>query len=293
MSKERNKKSTQVYINEDEVNINNYPYYRTIPIQSLGDKKRRIIEKFKIEIPNEEQRQAPQAAVQEQRQEQRQEQEQTIIPAAPATTVYENTDFVDLPKFNLVKMGVANCYKVDMTKHFIVEYLKKSNEQLEEKIRHNTDIIESQLEAIKTNDLNIVHQLSKINYDNIIIEQLVSKINYDNITIQSNTNLIQEQVLKYNHNNAVLHNQSALNNTEIMNQQQILITQHHQITEYQAHIEQLQSELESYNQQISYHNSMLNAFNTVTQNPEYFMQLMAATMCNPVEIDDIHYNNTI
>ena len=73
----------------------------------------------------------------------------------------------------------------------------------------------------------------------------------------------------------------------------VTITQHHQITEYQAHIEQLQSELESYNQQISYHNSMLNAFNTVTQNPEYFMQLMAATMCNPVEIDDIHYNNTI
>jgi cell division septum initiation protein DivIVA len=85
-----------------------------------------------------------------------------------------------------------------------------------------------------------------------------------------------------------------------MNQQQILQTQYHKITEYQAHIEQLQShieqlqsQLESYNQQMSYHNSMINAFNTVTQNPEYFIQLMAASMCNPIEIDDIHYNNTI
>jgi hypothetical protein len=280
MSKKRNNNSTHTSTNDDEVNIKKYPYYRKIPIQTLGDKQRRIIEKFKVEeIPNEEQRQ-------EQRQEQEQEQEQTIIPAAPATTVYENTDFVDLPTFNLVKMDGANCYKVDMTPHFIVEDLKKTKEQLEEEIKYNTNIIESQLDAIKTND--------------ITIEQQVAKINYDNVTIQSNTNLIQQQVLNYNHNNVVLHNQSAVNNTEIMNQQQILQTQYHKITEYQAHIEQLQShieqlqsQLESYNQQMSYHNSMINAFNTVTQNPEYFIQLMAASMCNPIEIDDIHYNNTI
>ena len=264
MSKRRDKVFNQMYANADEeVNTTDYPYYRTIPIQSVSIKQKQMLDKFKIvkEVTRV---------------------SETILPAQP---VYQSPQpqpvYEELPTFNLVKVEGTNIYKVDMPLP-LSEDLKKQEQQrmeleqqrmeleqqqveLEQEIRKNADIIEGQKQAVATNELTLQEQ--------------AGQIQSNNVAIQHNHHYIQQQIAAFNHNSGILtnqYNQYNLNNAEIMKQQETLNTQYNQITEYQAQIQYLQSEMESYQQQLAYHGTMITAFNTLIQNPQYFTQLMAA-----------------
>lgn len=250
MSKRRDKVFNQMYANgDDEVNTTDYPYYRTIPIQSLSIKQQQMLDRVKVvkEVTRV---------------------SETILPAQP---VYQSPHpqpvYEELPTFNLVKVEGTNIYKVDMPER-PSEDLKKLEErqaELEQEIKKNSDIIEGQKCAVATNEITIQEQ--------------AGQIQSNNVAIQHNHHYIQQQIASFNHNSAILSNQCNqynMNNAEIMKQQETLNTQYNQITEYQTQIEQLQSELESYQQQLAYHGTMITAFNTLIQNPQYFTQLMAA-----------------
>jgi uncharacterized coiled-coil protein SlyX len=260
MIKGNDKKFNQIYMNEeDEVNIRDFPYYRTIPIQSVADKQRQIQQdKNDVESKSKEYK------------------KQAIIPAVSMSTIYQNPVVENLPTFNLVRMEGSNSYRVDMTQfEERSESLKKLEEQLgelEEKIKRKSDTIEGQNHAIAANDLTIQQQIDKIN---------------------SNNKFIQQQTLAYNHNIYVINNlasQYSVNNNEINKQQEILTSQYNQISEYQTQVEQLcsqvqeyqnqleqlYSQVQDYQNQLSYHGTMLSAFNTLIQNPAYFTQLMTA-----------------
>lgn len=270
MSRGRNKTFNQMYANEnDEVNTSIYPYYRTIPIQEISEKQQKMLEKFRVVPFKREALSTSEESVEDTRS--TPYEEQTVIPAMPVTPAYHNPQgYENLPVFNMVKVENSNIYRVDMS-----QYEQKCSEdlknletrlaELEQEIKDKSYLIERQNKAIETNEKTFQEQTNRMNSINLCIE--------------NNNNYIQQQISVYNHNIAVLHSQCVqynANNNEIINQQQNLSTQYNQINEYQAQIEQLELQLQDYQQQLSYHGTMLNAFNTLIQNPTYFTQLMAA-----------------
>jgi DNA repair exonuclease SbcCD ATPase subunit len=269
MSKSKDKQFVTMYSNEDEeVNIKNYPYYRTIPIQSITNKQQKIMDKSNVVTESKK--------VTESQLERPTYKSILTHPEYESKGVYEG-----LPTFNLVKVEGTNVYKVDMPEYQSedLKNLEKQLSELEEEIKKNAIIIDGQKNAIDTNELTIQEQ--------------TGQIHTNNATIQHNHHHIQQQLATFNHNTAILNgqcNQYNLNNSEIMKQQETLNTQYNQIVEYQNQIGQFQSELESYQQHLSYHGTMLTAFNTLIQNPQYFTQLMAAAASvNPDTMTDFKY----
>jgi DNA repair ATPase RecN len=283
MSKSKDKQFVTMYSNEDEeVNIKNYPYYRTIPIQSITNKQQKIMDKSNVVTESKK--------VTESQLERPTYKSILTHPEYESKGVYEG-----LPTFNLVKVEGTNVYKVDMPEYHSedLKNLEKQLGELEEEIKKNAIIIDGQKNAIDTNELTIQEQTGQIHTNNATIQEQTGQIHTNNATIQHNHHHIQQQLATFNHNTAILNgqcNQYNLNNSEIIKQQETLNTQYNQIVEYQNQIGQLQSELESYQQHLSYHGTMLTAFNTLIQNPQYFTQLMAAAASvNPDTMTDFKY----
>jgi hypothetical protein len=167
-----------------------------------------------------------------------------------------------LSKVKLVKMEGTQFYTVDMSncEKIPSENLKTPSEtpenyliSLNETIKKNIKLLQDQHQQISSNQALIQQQL---------------------YTIQTNNNYIQEQHNVFNNNSLILNNQYNINNIEIAKQQETIAILNNQINEYQTEITNLQTGLDP-QQQLVYHNSMINAFNTVIQNPQYFAQLMA------------------
>ena len=71
--------------------------------------------------------------------------------------------------------------------------------------------------------------------------------------------------------------------------QQEIESLNEQLTTTYTELEDVKLQVEGNMNQLVYHGTMLNAFNTVIQNPEYFTQLMSPYNVNPYT----NYNNTI
>lgn len=183
---------------KEEINIKDYPYYRTIPVKSIGDK-------------------------------------QKLIQVAPIHDMHQ------YPAFNMMKTLDTNSYKVEII---------PQTEDLHTSANH--DLENSQRQKVST-------------MNNTLIEHQILQINSNNMTIQSNNNLIHQQFAIYNNNAVILHNQHNQHSAN----NQILDNQMNQIVEYKEQIEQLQADLKMYQEQILYHDTMLNTiFNSCIPNPQ-------------------------
>jgi predicted nucleic acid-binding Zn-ribbon protein len=246
---------------EDEINVRDYPYYRFIPIESISFKQKQMLSRMVPQntmiVPY----------------------EQVIIPAA-VQPIIQTPQFVDMPT-NKVEQETNYWDKVDYTQYQEdISKLQSELASLRDEVQRNYNIIDEQQETIHSGEMRIQEQNEQLNSSSKKIED--------------NNSLIHQQIAAYNHNITVLQGQcaqSATNHNEILKQQQTLYNLQYQISQYQSHLQQIQYETEQCQQQLAYHGSMITAFNTLIQNPQYFAQLMSmAATCNfeeqPVNNED-------
>lgn len=180
---------------------------------------------------------------------------EVILPKNPTPQVYNDTPLQinHLPMLNLIPTGEENCYSVDM----------KPVEDLKSQIDHNYGIIQYQLANINGNEQTLNEQTDTINLNNQTINYYTHTINQQITAFNNNSNLLNQQAYHINAYNA-----------EIARLQQVIEGLNIQIADTQAQLEDTELQLEGTANQLAYHNSILNALNTLIQNPLYFSLLM-------------------
>lgn len=155
-------------------------------------------------------------------------------------------------------------YSVDL------EPLKQKEQELAKQIEKNDEIIRSQIEAMATNNQTLNNQAEQIHANNGIMN--------------NNHHYIQQQISAINHNSSIIAQQTYhinANNAEVDRLSQ-------QINESQSTLDRIQFDIENSSGQLEYHNSMLGAFNTLMQNPQYFMHLLSTMSAySMVPVEDI------
>lgn len=261
MRKRHNQNSVSPTYNlDDEVNVREYPYYRTIPVKCIGERQQRMRLQYNSipllpspdthhNIPYE---QFPPLPNQYTYDEQYQEHQNNQMNQE---NQYDEHIESPLPVFNLVPPSPGeNVYRVDM------QTMEKKLEDMHRDIDTNVEKLADQERAIAINNEAIQKQIE---------------------TIQNYVLYIQQQNQVYNHNAGVVQQQVhtyQINSSQIMSQQETLGTLQNQIIEYEEKLEQLKQETELSQQQMAYHGSMLNAFSTMMQNPQYFTYLMSMSL---------------
>lgn len=273
MGKRRNQTPRNINNLDDEVNVRDFPYYSTIPIDEVSLKQKRLINRYSnvkdvnktpplLSSPGTDPISPGSYS-------------DVIIPRQESISVYDGAPLRPLPTFNLVPVeNEKNTYQIDVksTEDILSELLNE--------IEANRKKIEEQEQYIAANEETLRNQSMRIEETSNIIN--------------NNTGYINQQMAAYNHNVQILHQQVGqynLNNNEILKQGQIVTSLNNQVQQLQSQITQLHLDLESYQQQIAYHGTMLGAFNTMVQNPEYFTQLMNMAMnsnVNPYENQDTY-----
>jgi DNA repair exonuclease SbcCD ATPase subunit len=261
----RNRTPNKVTYNlDDEVNIREYPFHRYIPIDSISEKQKRLFDRQQV-VQNIT----------------RYEEEKVILPMRPVTPipvqVYNGPSIGSVPVLQLVPTGGENCYRVDMTPVEDLKNLEARHQDLQVQIDRNIEVIQGQLNAITTNEQSLAEQASTINANNQAIHNNNTYINQQLGAFNHNSNILQQQAYYINSYNA-----------EIARQQQMIEDLKQQVSDTQAQLDDVQLQLEGSNNQLVYHGTMLNAFNTLIQNPEYFQQLMTmASGFNPEQVYDV------
>ena len=222
-----------------EINTNNYPYYRFIPVAHIEEKQRKIIDRYRIA----QEVKAPQYSY-----------------SAPVP-YYEEAIPQNLPILDLVPTEKPNTYEVDLR-------------NLEDKLQKIQD-------KIDTNSYTIVQQEGRIEDNNKTLSQQAQQLNSNSATIQNNGAYIQQQIHCYTHNATVINHQCSVvqqQNTEIVTKQQEIERLNMEIAMVEEKLQSLQEQIESHQGELNYHASMLTAFNTLIQNPQYFSQLIMTAM---------------
>jgi chromosome segregation ATPase len=152
--------------------------------------------------------------------------------------------------------------------------LRDKVEKLKTEMIENEDVIENQQKMIEENSSIIKSQKEHIQQNQRALQDLVH-------SIAQGIQKINEQISIYNHNNAML--QSNLQQvyqtySEIGIQQENLYRINAQISQGEARLTELNEQIASYTSEAEYHQSMLEAYNTFLQNPEYFCQLVTASI---------------
>lgn len=213
----------------DEINVENYPCYRFIPIDHIGDKQRKMIDRYRI--------------------------------AQTVNEPYYTYEPQPLPVLDLVPTAVPDTYQIDF----------KNFEEKLDKMR----------QTVSTNGYTIEQQLDEIERNKRIIEEQTKQMHSQAATIQNNGAYIQQQIHCYSHNNSVINNQCYYvqqQNADIASKQEQISALEGQVVDMNQEITNIQADIESYQNQLNYHASMLSSFNTLLQNPQYFSQLMVAAM---------------
>lgn len=188
-----------------EVNIINYPYYRTIPIKNISCKQKRRGEECK----------------------------QDKSDMIEQKVVYSPIIKPALPILNVTQIDNTNCYTIEMPnnnsedlKKFIEEQQTKFIEEQQNKMAENNELIQIQLEKIEQNRISIQSnnyhlEQQLINYNNNLTilnnqysqykmneneierQQEILNIQYNQIVEYENQiqlNLVSQQIF-YNNNN--------------------------------------------------------------------------------------------
>lgn len=252
----RRRKQTSKMSYDSEINVQDYPFYRTIPIEAIRQKQRPLFNET-VEYVK-----AP------------------LLPT-PEESYYEERAMPPIESRYQEPCQCNECKSV-----VVVENLNDTQEEIRG--------LEDKLQQLHR---DIAEQESMIKRNEQIIEQQAKKIETQYGVIEHNTAQINASINSYSHNMSAINYQThqiQVNNTELSRQQymdqtlkaQIADTQQ-QVYDAQAQLTSIQQELESCQQQLAYHQTMLGAFNTLIQNPQYFIQLMsAATNWTPAESTD-------
>lgn len=268
MRKRRNQTPVSPTYNlDDEVNVREYPYYRNIPIKSIGEHQQRMRQPYNSPplLPAPTHHHIPYEEFPPLRSKYDNHQEHNNYEEYNAQQEYSEPP---LPVFNLIPVPGENVYRVDM------RTMEEKLDEMRREIDANTEKLAEQHRAISVNEESIQKQ--------------AHTINTQNGTIHNNTAYIQQQLTAYNHNVSIIQQQTYTyqnNATYITSQQDTLSSLQSQILECEEQLEQLKQETETYQQQSAYHGSMLNAFTTMLQNPQYFTQLMAMSLSSMMPPD--------
>jgi hypothetical protein len=164
-------------------------------------------------------------------------------------------------------------------------------ENMEQRLSEINDDIQKGLVALYEQ-----HQQSKVN-EQVLQDQTVA-IETNKEIIDNNSNVINQQISAYNHNTNIIAQQcNQINgmNVQIQNLTNLLTVLQNDTATKQTTLYEVQKQLEDAQNQLGLHGTMLNAFNMMLQNPQYFMQMMSITsqyMYNPhIFYEDISYEN--
>jgi hypothetical protein len=252
---------------DNEVNVKEYPYYRNIPIESIAERQQQMLQQYNsvavcntsvtpfapfapitsVESLYEEQKE------QKEQREQREQREQPLYTKPPPPS--------PLPVLHLIKIPGENMYRVD------IRTMEKKLEDLQREINENTEKLSEQRRAIVLNEESIQKQNHTINKQNN--------------TIQNNVIYIQHQLQAYNYNVEIIHQQVYTyesNNTYIESQKETLNSLQTQILECEEQNKKTYQETEAQQKQITYQKTMLSAFSTMINNPEYFTELISLSL---------------
>ena len=236
---------------DSEINVQDYPFYRMIPIENISQKQRQILNRSKIV----EYVKAP------------------LLPT-PEESYYEERA---MPAADDTYQQACQCNECNSLA--VVENLKDTQEE--------TRSLEDKLEQLHR---DIAEQESKIKKNDEILVEQVRQIESQRGVIEHNTACINSTINSYSQNIAAINYQShqiQVNNAELSRQQQMDYELKSQIAMTQQQLSDIQEQLTSAQHELAYHQSMLGAFNTLIQNPQYFLQLMsAATNWTPAESID-------
>lgn len=125
--------------------------------------------------------------------------------------------------------------------------------ELKENIYQDDDTLEIQPQISNDNETNIINQKEIINNYKQQIEDYKKQLHDLCYIYNNNLSVVQYQI-------------QQINNT------------YAELGRLQEHCYNLQNQIKEYEERMSYHNKMTNAFNTLLENPEYFYQLMMASM---------------
>jgi hypothetical protein len=272
MSKKQNQTPRDTKNLDDEINIQDFPYYSTIPIEEIALKQKRRINSYNNNSNNNNSnninKTQPLLTSPGSNPTSPSSYSDIIIPRQESINVYDGAPFRPLPTFNLVPVeNEKNTYQLDV----------KSTE----------DALSDLLNNIEANNHKLYEQQQYIAENEETIRNQSVRIEESKNIINNNTGYINQQIAAYNHNVQIIEQQISqynVNNNEILKQGQIIMGLNNQVQQLQSQITQLHLDLESYQQQIAYHGTMLGAFNTMIQNPEYFTQLMSMSMNNNVNM---------
>ena len=246
---------------EDEVNIREYPYYRNIPIESIAERQQQMLQQYNSVTPvtphnityEESLPLRPTYERQQEQKEQKEQKEQPLYTKPPPPS--------PLPVLHLIKIPGENMYRVD------IRTMEKKLEDLQREINENTEKLSEQRRAMVLNEESIQKQFQRIteqnttNNNNIVcIQQQLQGYNY-------NDRLIQQQIYTYQSNNAYIESQN-----------EILSSLQTQILECEEQNEKAKQETEAQQQQMTYQKTMLSAFSTMINNPEYFTELISLSL---------------
>ncbi len=238
---------------DEEINDKDFPYYPYIPIKTISDKQKKIIQRHQI-------------AQKVNETEFYKEQPNVILPA---TTEYvgidDNIDIITpVAEYNYTK-------------------------EIQDREKHLSEIDQD----IQYNLQKLYEQQQLINANEQLIQDQVHSINENKKTNDANVESINQQIASYNHNLSVISTQcNQVNNlnVEIHNLSQILSGLQSQITVAQTELQNLNFYIDSAKNQLGYHGNMLNAFNTLIQNPQYFMQMI--TSASDLSFESTYNNNS-
>lgn len=223
----------------DEISVNNYPFYRFIPVDHIGEKQRQMIDRYRIT---------------------QKVNESSYIYEEPLPK-YEAPLPQNLPILDLVPTGAPNTYQVDF------KNLEDKLSEMHETIDSNTYLIEQQNQEIARNKSIIEEQMQQLQSQATTIQNNGAYIQQQIHCYSHNISVINGQCYYVQQQNA-----------EIAAKQEELSNLQGQVGDIEQEIKNLQTDIESYQGQLNYHAAMLSSFNTLLQNPQYFSQLMVAAM---------------
>lgn len=226
---------------DQEINVQDYPYYRFIPIGHISQKQQNILNRAPVEYVKREPLLEPPPMYEERQ-----------MPPPPPQEYYHQQQDYQHDRYQL-EAELKN--------------LQGQLERLYEDVQDAASKLDGQELEIKRNEDILAEQQTKIEQQKSVIDHNIAQIN---TTIQT-----------YSHNASAMNYQAQQihwNNGEIYRQQQVLESLNTQVASTQQQVEDVNAQLVQAQQELAYHQSMLSAFNTMIHNPQYFVQLMSSAI---------------
>jgi hypothetical protein len=211
-----NPRTTESY--SAEINTDNYPYYRFIPVAHIEEKQRKIIDRYRIA----------------------QEVKAPPYSYSAAVPYYEEAIPQNLPILDLVPTEKPNTYEVDLRN------LEDKLHKVQDEIDVNSYKITQQEEQLEENDKKLAQQAQQLNSNSAVIQNNTVYIQQQIHCYTHNASVIHQQ-------GTTIHNQNA----EIAANQEQIHSLQEQIYDLQAQVESCQGQLAYHASMLSAFNTLM------------------------------------